>query len=198
MQGNAQLLVGFQQFRIHFIQTLGHVFLALGRGIVGNRVVVDFRVAHVGPVRLFHLEPATVGFQTPLQHPFRLFLNAGQAGDNVFIQAGLERVGFDVCYESVLVFPFDQLVHLLVGGRHDRRSVFSHRGLSPLVSPAASRMGCRSDIISLCVAVVARPVSTPCNRFLDDGLPRLSPVTEQKKQPGSIASGERLYNTRVK
>ena len=138
MQGNTQFLVGSQKFRVHFVQALGHVLLALGRGIVGNRVVVDFRVAHVCPVRLVHFKPATVGFQAPFQHPLRLFLDAGKAGDNVFIKAGFEGVGFDVCYKSVLVFPFDQLVHLGVGGRHDRRSVFSHRGLAPLVSPAAS------------------------------------------------------------
>lgn len=129
MQGNSQLLVGFQKLGIDLIKALEHVFFALGGGIVGNRVVVDFRITHMGPVWLFHLDPTTIGFEAPFQHEFRLFLDCRKAGDNVFIQTGLERIGFDFCYETVLVFPFDQLVHLLVGGRHDRRSVFSHRGL---------------------------------------------------------------------
>jgi hypothetical protein len=41
-------------------------------------------------------------------------------------------------------------------------------------------MGCRSDVISLGVAVVAHPVSTPCNRFLEDGFPGLVLITKQK------------------
>ena len=123
VQGNAQLFVGFQQLRIHFIQALWHILFALGRGIIGNRVVVDFRVADMSPVRLFHFQPATIGFEAPFQHPFRLFLYGGKAGNDVFVQAGFERVGFDFSHETVFVFPFDQLFHLVVGGRHDRRSV---------------------------------------------------------------------------
>ena len=34
VQGDAQLFVGFQQFRIHFVQALGHVFRTLGRGVI--------------------------------------------------------------------------------------------------------------------------------------------------------------------
>jgi hypothetical protein len=41
-------------------------------------------------------------------------------------------------------------------------------------------MGCRSDVISLGVAVIAHPVSTPCNRFLDDGFPKLMLINKQK------------------
>ena len=128
VQGDSQFFIGAQQLRINVVQALGHVFFFLGRGVVGDGIVVHLREVHVGPFRLVHFQPATVGLQAPFQHELRLLLDLGQAADYVFVEAGLEGVGFNLGHESVFVFPFDQLFHLFIGGRHDRRSVILSSG----------------------------------------------------------------------
>src|SRR5690554_3539207 len=128
VQGDAQFFIGAQQLRINVVQALGHVFFFLGRGVVRDGVVVHLREVYVGPLRLVHFQPATVGLQAPFQHELRLLLDLGQAADYVFVEAGLEGVGFYLGHESVFVFPFDQLFHLFIGGRHDRRSVILSSG----------------------------------------------------------------------
>ncbi len=50
LERNAQLLVGAEQLRVHFVEALRAVVIGLRRGVVDDGLVVDRRVVDVGPV----------------------------------------------------------------------------------------------------------------------------------------------------
>ena len=101
---NAQLLVGLQQLRIDFVQALGPVLFRLRRRIINDVLVVDRGIVYVGPRRLGHGLPVTVGLQAPLEQPLRLLLLGGNQADDVFTQAAGDGIGFDVGDEPPLIF----------------------------------------------------------------------------------------------
>ena len=49
LQGDAQLFVGAEQFRIDLVEALGPVVVGLGGGVVADGLVIDGRVVDVGP-----------------------------------------------------------------------------------------------------------------------------------------------------
>ena len=71
-QRNAQLVVGFQKLWIHFVQTLGPVFIAFGRRVITDRLKVDGRVVNVGPGRGLHFLPPAERVKPPLQNKIGL------------------------------------------------------------------------------------------------------------------------------
>ena len=103
LQGNPKLGIGRQQLRIHLIQGLrldGH---ALGFGVVILVLVVDLGVAHHRPGRLFHLYPAAIGRQTPIQEPLG-FLVLGADQTNDILRDTFRRIiHLDVGFPAVLV-----------------------------------------------------------------------------------------------
>ena len=103
-QWDAELLVGLQQLRIHLVQALGAVFLALGRGVINDVLVVDGRVVDVRPGGLLHGQPVPVGLEAPFQQPLRLVLLGRNQADDVLVQAAGDGIGFDVGDEPPLIF----------------------------------------------------------------------------------------------
>ena len=67
-QRDTKLFVSLEDFLWNIVD--GLVFRAsLGRCVVINVLVVDLLILDHCPVRLFHGQPALIGFQAPLQHP---------------------------------------------------------------------------------------------------------------------------------
>src|SRR5665811_641319 len=95
-QGDAELGVGLEQFRIDIVQALGAVALGLGRGVINNVLVVDLGVVDVGPRGLFEGQPVAVGLEAPFEEPCGLVLLGGNQADDIFAQAAGNGIGFDV------------------------------------------------------------------------------------------------------
>ena len=93
-QRNAELLVGREDFRIDLVERL-RPGLLLRRGVVIEVLVVDLRIIDPRPVRLAHGQPAPIGVEPPLQHPFRLALLRRDEADGVLGQALRGLLGFD-------------------------------------------------------------------------------------------------------
>src|SRR5687767_12661157 len=66
-QRDTELLVGPKQLGVYLVEALERLH-ALRSRVVDERVVVDWRILNVPPMRLFHRQPAAVGFEPPLQH----------------------------------------------------------------------------------------------------------------------------------
>ena len=115
---DAQFFVRAQQLRIDILQALGAVALGLGRGVVDNLLVVDGRVAHIGPGRFLHLEPLPVGAQAPLQHERRFLLFGRDRRDDVFVQPGSDGVSLDIGDETVLVLLLGERLYVVGAGTH--------------------------------------------------------------------------------
>jgi hypothetical protein len=98
-QGDAQLLVGAQQFRIDLVQALG-AFPGFGRGVVVQVLVVDGRVAHAGPFRFGHGQPVPVGLEPPVEHEGGLALLRRDQADDILVQAHGQGVLLDVGDEA--------------------------------------------------------------------------------------------------
>jgi hypothetical protein len=62
-----------------------------------------------------------IGLQPPGQHELRLLLLLGDEANDVLIQAGRRRFGFDVCDEAVLVLRVDDVIEDLSAGSRARR-----------------------------------------------------------------------------
>src|ERR1041385_2723111 len=121
VQRNAQLGISVQDFRIHFFQAL-EFFLLLGRGIIGERLIVNGRILHVGPLRLclFLLQrcPIAVCLQPPLHHEFRLALLERNRADNFFIQARRQTVFINGSDKSPFIFLLCEVVDLIDCAAH--------------------------------------------------------------------------------
>ena len=108
IERNTQFLVGLQQFRIHFIQAFG-AFLDLGCGVIADALVIDRLVIDIGPGRLGHGQPMSIGIQPPLQHELGLvFLGRDRAND-ILIKSRGKRVGFKIGDKARLVFLVDDV-----------------------------------------------------------------------------------------
>ena len=60
-QGNTELIIDFENFRIDLIQRV-QLFLLHGRGIIIHVLEVDFWIINHGPIRLFEFQPTAIGF----------------------------------------------------------------------------------------------------------------------------------------
>ncbi len=118
LQGDAQLVVGIQQLRVHLVQALGSVALLLRRRVIGDGLEVDGRMTHLGPVRLLQGQPVGIGRETPFQQPFGLALLGGDHANDRFAQSGRGGIRLDIRHEAVLVARPDQVVHGLLLGIH--------------------------------------------------------------------------------
>ena len=111
---------------VDFIQRVQFLFL-FRRGVVADRLVVDFVVMDVGPRRLFHREPMPQSFESPFEQPFRLVLFRRDQADDVFVEAGWRDIGFDIRDKTVFVFLicelFDRAAHnqFIPSGARDLR-----------------------------------------------------------------------------
>ena len=114
---NAQLVEGFQQLRIDFIQTI-QARLFFGRGVINDVLVVDERVFRVEPVRFGQRLPVTKRFQAPVEQPLRLVFFGGDLTNNVFGQAARKSLGFDVGLKTVFVFLSRQIFDLVGFSTH--------------------------------------------------------------------------------
>ena len=102
LQRNAEPRIGLQDLRIDLVEA-GQSGVALRRGVVVEILVVDLRIVHARPGRLLHAEPAAIGLQPPLGHPFRLVLLRRDEADDVLVQPLRREVGLDVGREAVFV-----------------------------------------------------------------------------------------------
>ena len=107
INGDAQLVISFQQFRIDFIEVF-RSFLLFRRGIITDGMIVDSCIINIGPARLNHSQPVAISLQTPLQHPIRFALFGRYDADHVFAQAGRDCVGIQIGDKTLFVFLADE------------------------------------------------------------------------------------------
>ena len=119
-QGNAELLVGLQDFRIDLVERADRL-LRLRRRVVIEILVVDLGIVDARPFRLGHGQPAAIGLQPPLQHPGRFVLFRRNEADGIFRQPLRGLVGLDQRLKSISILidvdpanPVDRLLY----GRH--------------------------------------------------------------------------------
>jgi hypothetical protein len=117
-QGNAELFVGLQQFRINVLEAFRAVALFPGRGIINDVLIIDFFVMHLGPMRLLHRLPVAKRLEPPVGQPFRLVFPARNQPDGVLAQARRRGIGLHVGVETVFVILFDQALDGFRGGAH--------------------------------------------------------------------------------
>ena len=117
LQRDAELFVGRQDFGVNFVQAV-QLGLLLGGRVVAERLQVHGRVMHVGPLRLLQGQKVAVRLEAELEHPLRLLLFGAEGAHDVFAEARLKLVDFDVGGEAPLVF--------LRCGIGQHRVVFAH------------------------------------------------------------------------
>src|SRR4029077_20078094 len=117
-EGNSELLVSLQQFRVNFIKTLGSILGGSRGRVVNNVLIVNGWIVHICPSRFFHGQPMPVRLESPLKHKFRLLFLCRNHTNDVFIQTAGEYIGFYVRHESIFV--------LYVGELLNRRSLSTH------------------------------------------------------------------------
>ena len=126
-QGNAELLVGLEDFRIDLVER-ADLLLRLRRRVVIEILVVDLGIVDARPGRLGHGQPAAIGLQPPFQHPGRLVLFRGNEADGVFRQPLGGLVGLDKRLKSISILVDvdapDALDRLLYGWHSILRSRF--------------------------------------------------------------------------
>ena len=116
-EGDPELLIRLQQFRIDLFQTLRRCLL-FRRRIIDHILVVDGRILHVGPCRLFHRQPVAERLQPPFQQPFGFPLLAGDQTDDVLTETARSGVRFDIGDETVLVLAVRERFNCRVFGAH--------------------------------------------------------------------------------
>ena len=114
VQRDTELVIGFQQLRIDFVEALGAVFIRFGRRVVRDFLEVDGRVVHMRPFRLLHIEPLAIGAQPPFEHELGFILARRYGANDVLVEAGRQALGFDIGDETVLVSPVDELFEIFL------------------------------------------------------------------------------------
>ena len=112
VQWHAELLVRREQLGIDFVEALRAVRSGPRCRVIRDRLVVDGRDAQVGPVRVRHRVPVPQRLQAPVEHELRLTLDLRDDADHVLVEAGRQRVGFDVSDEAVLILLGDECVEV--------------------------------------------------------------------------------------
>ena len=108
VQRDAELVVGFEQLRVHFGKRLRAVLALLRRRVVRDRLEVDGRVLHARPRGLVHAHPPPERLEPPVEHEGRLVLLRRDQPDHVLVEARRDRVARDVRHEAVAVLAGDQ------------------------------------------------------------------------------------------
>ena len=102
-QGNAQLVEGGQQFRIHLVEAF-LLLLLLGGCVVYDVLIVHLVILQVSPCGFLHSLPAAEGFQPELQQPFGLILFFRYEAYHILIQTLADGVGLDICDKAPFIF----------------------------------------------------------------------------------------------
>ena len=148
-QGDAQLLVGLENLRVHLVQAL-QLLHRLGGRVVDDVLEVHRRVVNVGPARPLLLvqqgEEVVVRLETPLQHPLRFVLLCGNESDYVFVQTLGGYLRLNVRNEAVLVLLLCHILDNLVCSGH-RPSLLALRGIAPETTNMAAARCLRSLLI---------------------------------------------------
>ena len=159
LQGNAELLVGLQELRIHFIKAFGPFTRFLWRGVINDVLVIDFFVMDFRPNRFLHRLPVPERLEPPVGQPFRLVFLARNQADGVLAQARRRGLGLHVGVKTVFVFLLDQALNGLGGGAHfaSWERVFS---LTPCFSGV-----CNVRKSAGTVSTISFPRAKPLKRF---------------------------------
>jgi len=122
LQRNTELLIHFEQLRIHFFETLGPIVFRLGRRIVADRLIIDGRIMNVGPLglrlRFLQFRPVAIRFEPPIEHELGLLLFRRNQTNDVFIQTGRYGIRLDVGDEAVLVLTLGEIFDGMGRGFH--------------------------------------------------------------------------------
>jgi len=94
-QRNAELVVDPLDLGIEVIERI-QLDLLLGRGVVIGVLIVDRRIADLGPIGLLHGLPQAEGLEAPFEHPFGFVLLCGNEADGVLVQALGGEFGLDI------------------------------------------------------------------------------------------------------
>ena len=124
---NAKLLVGREELRVDLVEALWSVVLALRRGVVTDLLVVDRGVADLCPGWFFHLEPATVRLEPPIEQPLGLLLLLRDEPHDLFAETGRRVLLLDVGDEARVVSLLEDFV--------DRFGSCGHALLHPGAKP---------------------------------------------------------------
>ena len=108
LERDAELLVRLEELRVHLVEALRGVFLRLGGGVVGDRLVVDGGDGEARPVRFAHLAPASIGIEAPLEHECGLALDLRHPRDHLLVEPRGQGLGFDVGHEPLFVLAPDE------------------------------------------------------------------------------------------
>ena len=122
-QGDAELLVGFQQFRVNLLQAFRPVAFFSGSGIVNDVLVIDFFVMNLRPGGFLKRLPVPERLEPPVGQPFRLLFPARNQPDDVLAQTRRRGIGFHVGVKTVFVILFDQALDGFRGGAHGSKSL---------------------------------------------------------------------------
>ena len=101
-QRNAELLIGFEKFRVHLVEAV-ELRLLLRRRIIIGVLEVDRRIGNLRPGRLGHGQPAAEGRKPPFEQPFGLVLLRGNETNRILRQAQRGLFGFYVGREAVFI-----------------------------------------------------------------------------------------------
>ena len=100
--GNAELVVHRLDLGIELVERF-ELLLLLRRRVIIGVLVIDRRIAELGPVGLFHFLPQAEGLQPPVEHPLGLALLCADEANRVFSQPLLGEFGLDIRRPAVLV-----------------------------------------------------------------------------------------------
>src|SRR6202000_3233232 len=146
-QGNAELLIGRENFRIDLVDRR-HLLLRLRRGVIIEVLVVDLWIIDAPPGGLVLGDQAAMALQPPLQHPGRFILLCGNEADGVFRQPLRRFVGFDQRLASISVLldvdAPDALDRLL----YSRHSILRSRFQGPRWTCLETLLRCFTDEIT--------------------------------------------------
>ncbi len=87
VERNAEFVEHLENVGIDLVEAI-EFLLRLGHGIIDIALVVDRGIVRIRPMRLFHREPMTKGFEAPFAEKFGFVLFVGNAANGIFVQAG--------------------------------------------------------------------------------------------------------------
>jgi hypothetical protein len=77
-----------------------------------------------------------IRLEPPFQHEFRFVLFLPNSADNLFVQAGRERVSFNIADESIFVFGVDEILDRGGFRTHFSSSLLGEQSLARIFYPA--------------------------------------------------------------
>src|SRR5262245_7282682 len=179
-QRNAELLVGLQDLRIDLVQALV-LRPALRRRVIARRLVVDRRILHERPGRLFHGQPTLERPQPPFEHPFRLALLSRNVAHDVGVEPRRRQLLLQLSDKAVLVLL---------------RLQRARRGHRTLVDAFLHRAHATASLTARRAAILASTLSASSTSLSFDSWPKLTrsaPLAKSGATP--IAASTRLERT---